>query len=78
LKQIEKGAKLRDIGKGGRYLGGGVGYIRQGDARIFYEKFFDEVKIVGVASKNDAKSLNQVARLVSELYPFIDIDFKNL
>lgn len=77
-RQIQNGQRLRDIGKGGRYFGRGVGYIRKGDTRIFYEEFVDNVKILGVTTKGDTKQLNQMAKLVEELYPFIDINYKDL
>jgi hypothetical protein len=64
--------------KGGRYLGDGVGYIRKGDTRIFYEEFVDSVTILGVITKGDTKQLNQMAKLVQELYPSIDINYKDL
>lgn len=78
LKNLQDGVKLSDIGKGGRYFGNGLGYIRKGDTRIFYEQFVDEVKIIGVDSKGDSKILNKMVRLVDSFYPFIDINYKNL
>jgi hypothetical protein len=39
--------------------------VRKGDTRIFYEEFYDEVKILGVATKGP-KGLEQVARLVNQ------------
>lgn len=56
----------------------GVGYIRKGNPRIFYKEFVDEVKILRIAVKGAAKLMNQVERQVNELYPFIDINYKNL
>lgn len=77
-KLIKEGQPLENIGKGGRYFGHGIGYIRKGDTRIFYEEFVDGVKILGITTKGNNKQANQIARLVNELYPSLDINYKNL
>jgi hypothetical protein len=70
-KKIREGQSPREIGKGGKYLGNGKGYIRNGGLRMYYEEFDSHVDIIGIAAKNT--NIAQVLTLLKDIYN-LDID----
>ena len=57
----------KTIGKGGKRLAENIHYIRTSNgARIYYEEFVDEVKILGIANRKS--NVKDVLKVLAEIY----------